>query len=112
MKDVHRAFIRICSEKESDARACVGRYVMMPDHIHFFIGGSDDFVLSQWVRMLKRALSKAISSPPPHWQKGFFDHLIRHSESYSEKWDYVHQNPVRAGLVDSCQTIGHGKTKS
>jgi hypothetical protein len=32
--------------------------------------------------------------------KGFFDHLIRHSESYSEKWEYVRQNPVRAGLVN------------
>jgi hypothetical protein len=50
--------------------------------------------------MLKRILSKAISAGPPHWQKGFFGHLIRHSESYSEKWEYVLQNPVRAGLVN------------
>jgi hypothetical protein len=32
--------------------------------------------------------------------KGIFHHLIRHGESYSEKWQYVRQNPVRAGLVD------------
>jgi hypothetical protein len=32
--------------------------------------------------------------------KGFFDHVIRHSESYLEKWEYVRQNPVRAGLVN------------
>ncbi len=95
---VHRAFIQFAHKGERHG-ACIGRYVMMPDHIHLFIRGSDDFILSQWVRMLKRALSKAISSPPPHWQKGFFDHLIRHGESYSAKWDYVHQNPVRAGLV-------------
>ena len=25
--------------------------------------------------------------------------MIRHSESYAEKWEYVRQNPVRAGLV-------------
>jgi len=25
--------------------------------------------------------------------------VIRHSESYSEKWEYVRQNPVRAALV-------------
>jgi|GEM_PF-3473187 hypothetical protein len=31
--------------------------------------------------------------------KGFFDHLIRHSESHSEKWEYVYQNPLPAGLV-------------
>jgi hypothetical protein len=34
---------------------------------------------------------------------GFFDHLIRHSESYAEKWEYVRLNPVRAGLVKTCQ---------
>jgi hypothetical protein len=35
------------------------------------------------------------------WQPGFFDHLLRGSESYHEKWRYVRENPVRAGLV-SC----------
>ncbi len=56
-------------------------------------------VLQQWVRVLKGCLSKSIRTARPHWQKGFFDHLIRHSESYAEKWEYVCQNPVRAGLV-------------
>jgi hypothetical protein len=46
---------------------------------------------------LKRDLSIVI--PIPHWQKGFFDHLIRNSESYAQKWEYVRENPVRAGLV-------------
>jgi REP element-mobilizing transposase RayT len=78
----------------------LGRYVIMPDHVHLFVRGSIDFVLTQWTRMLKRRLSKAISAPAPHWRAGFFDHLIRHSESYSEKWEYVRQNPVRAGLVN------------
>lgn len=34
----------------------------------------------------------------PHWQEGFFDHVLRNSESYSQKWEYVRMNPVRAGL--------------
>jgi len=71
----------------------------MPDHIHLFISNNSDGTLSQWVRLLKRDLSQAIPNSPTHWQKGFFDHLIRNSESYSEKWNYVYQNPVRAGLV-------------
>ena len=33
------------------------------------------------------------------WQREFFDHVLRSSESYSEKWNYVRDNPVRAGLV-------------
>jgi hypothetical protein len=33
------------------------------------------------------------------WQPGFFDHLLRNTESYGQKWEYVRENPVRAGLV-------------
>ena len=85
---------------EGEARGVgVGRYVIMPDHVHVFVRGSLDFSLRQWVRLLKRVVSKALSSAPAHWQQGFFDHLIRHGESYAEKWEYVRQNPVRAGLV-------------
>jgi REP-associated tyrosine transposase len=77
----------------------IGRYVIMPDHVHLFARGARDYPLTQWMRLLKRSLSRAIAAAWPHWQKGFFDHLIRHSESYAEKWEYVRQNPVRAGLV-------------
>jgi REP-associated tyrosine transposase len=33
------------------------------------------------------------------WQEEFFDHVLRSNESYSQKWEYVKENPVRAGLV-------------
>jgi len=35
----------------------------------------------------------------PLWQPGFFDHILRNDESYTQKWEYVRENPVRAGLV-------------
>jgi len=97
---VHDELIRFAREGESRGIAA-GRYVIMPDHIHLFLRGSADFVLTQWVRMLKRRLSTALPHATPHWQAGFFDHVIRHSESYAEKWEYVRQNPVRAGLVSN-----------
>jgi len=30
---------------------------------------------------------------------GLFDHILRNDESYTQKWEYVRENPVRAGLV-------------
>jgi len=33
------------------------------------------------------------------FQRGGFHHRLRSGESYSEKWRYVEENPVRAGLV-------------
>jgi putative transposase len=95
---VHVALIRFAHEGEVRGIG-LGRYVIMPDHVHVFVRGNLDFALRQWVRVLKRALSSTIPVAPPHWQHGFFDHLIRHGESYAAKWEYVRQNPVRAGLV-------------
>jgi hypothetical protein len=47
------------------------------------------------------ALERPRSAPAATtlWQREFFDHVLRSSESYSEKWNYVRDNPVRAGLV-------------
>jgi REP element-mobilizing transposase RayT len=37
------------------------------------------------------------------WQAEFFDHVLRSSESYSQKWEYVRENPIRAGLVTTSE---------
>jgi len=37
----------------------------------------------------------------PVWQEEFFDHVLRSNESLVDKVDYVCENPVRAGLVES-----------
>ena len=79
--------------------AALGRYVIMPDHIHLFVCGNIEFELSKWVAGLKRAISNALCAHGKFWQPTFFDHVLRSEESYSEKWEYVCQNPVRAGLV-------------
>ena len=78
--------------------SALGRYVIMPDHVHLFVCGDIDFSLSQWVGGLKRAMSVAVGAIKL-WQPGFFDHVLRSDESYSVKWEYVCNNPVRAGLT-------------
>ncbi len=99
--NVHLVFIAFAREA-AERGISVGRYVLMPDHVHLFISNSASVTLSEWVRLLKRSLSKGISNtPPPHWQRGFFDHLIRKRESYAAKWVYVRNNPVRTRLVEN-----------
>jgi len=73
----------------------------MPGHVHLFVRGDQSFVLATWVKGLKRAILKGCStkSQASFWQLSFFDHLLRNDESYAQKWEYVRQNPVRAGLV-------------
>ncbi len=84
----------------------VGRYVFMPDHLHFFCtegGDGPSSTLSQFVGQFKQWTSKRIAAcvdaRQPIWQREFFDHLLRSNESYESKWIYVRDNPVRAGLV-------------
>ena len=99
---IHAAFREFAERGQSEHQIAVGRYVLMPDHLHLFVCGPAEFKLDQWTRMLKTTLGKKfkeLGCEPEFWQRGFFDHLIRNLESYSEKWNYVHQNPVRAGLV-------------
>ncbi|PYK66138.1 MAG: hypothetical protein DME45_13200 [Verrucomicrobia bacterium] len=112
-----------------DHNIALGRYVIMPDHIHLFVAGDHKFDLGIWVRGLKRVVAaavtggrhekdsaaetaaattmRAISRIPRSplsagfWRRGFFDHLIRNGGSYSQKWNYVRDNPIRAGLVVS-----------
>ena len=90
--------------KSTQGIAC-GEYVIMPDHLHFFLRiDPHRYALGRTVGFIKKALSKELSDsgiPAPHWQPNFFDHVLRSAESYSEKWNYVHDNPVRAKLV-SC----------
>jgi REP element-mobilizing transposase RayT len=117
---IHEAFVGFVHRGYDDHHIAVGRYVIMPDHIHLFIRGPYDFKLSVWVNQLKGFLTKQIRScsrshvanasrpqgdcyrpGDPVWQRGFFDHVLRRYESYAEKWLYVEQNPVRAGLVET-----------
>ena len=86
----------------NDFTIAVGRYVILPDHLHFFVALPDDLKLGDWIGTLKRVLARSLerSGPgDPIWQRGFFDHVVRSNESYAEKWNYVCENPVRAGLV-------------
>jgi len=101
--NVHRAFIDFAQRALENSGISVGRYVIMPDHLHLFVTGGQDFILGRWVSMLKQVLAKAggdwPGKTPRIWQEGFFDHLLRNDESMSQKWDYIRANPVRAGLA-------------
>ena len=99
---IHEAFILFC-RRAGERGIAVGRYVIMPDHIHLFLAfPPDSLPLQTWVQSIKAVLGKtllALGHERPHRQEGVFDHLLRSGESYGLKWDYVRKNPVRADLV-------------
>jgi REP element-mobilizing transposase RayT len=98
---VHSAFRDFAVRGLEKKHIAIGRYVIMPDHLHVFVSGTHEFRLAQCGRMLKLVLGRAASPKSSEiWERGFFDHVIRNAENYARKWEYVRQNPVRAGLVE------------
>lgn len=79
----------------------VGRYVVMPDHIHLFVSpGETGIELEKWIAYWKSRFTKRHGNAEHRWQKSFWDTRMRSQNSYAEKWEYVRSNPVRHGLVE------------
>jgi REP element-mobilizing transposase RayT len=82
----------------------VGRYVIMPDHVHLFCAPAvfPPKPIRSWVAYWKSESARHWPRPEdaPLWQRDFWDTQLRRSENYTEKWSYVLANPVRAKLVN------------
>lgn len=105
-QEVHEAFRSFCF-RALEHEVAVGRYVLMPDHAHLFVAlPVTGITLAKWVQAMRSVMGKTLlrcGFRKSHWQEGFFDHLLRSSESYSQKWEYVRMNPVRAGLSPTAE---------
>ncbi len=81
----------------------VGRFVLMPDHVHLFAtAGLEAKPLATWVQTWKsiasRRIALALCSESPIWQKDYFDRYLRSNDNYEKEWLYIEMNPVRKGL--------------
>ena len=103
--EVYEAFMEYAERNKKYGRA-IGKFVIMPDHLHFFVALEPESKLGDFVRFLKHSLTKVLKSKyeiENVWQPGFFDHLLRSTESYFEKWNYVAHNPERKELVKKAE---------
>ncbi len=74
----------------------------MPDHVHFFCApGAVEREIKGWMSYWRNQVTREWPEPTqkPIWQSDFWDTQMRNLEHYAAKWEYVRQNPVRAGLV-------------
>ncbi len=80
----------------------VGRYVILPDHLHLFCApnGIDAPSLERWMRFWKSLTTRNMKEKAGTvWQRHHWDRQLRSGESYDDKWEYVRNNPVRHGYV-------------
>lgn len=82
---------------------CVGRYVIMPDHLHLFCAPNrlPPQPLKSWIAFWRNRVTRAWPNRDqiPLWQREYWDRQLRRGESYDQKWNYLVNNPVRHGLV-------------
>lgn len=95
--DVHQLLRDVWSEATA---WLVGRYIIMPDHIHLFAGlATDRIEYRSWIKYWKSQFTKRHKVAAHRWQVDSWDTRMRSSGQYEEKWDYVRRNAVRHGLV-------------
>ena len=84
--------------------------VIMPDHVHMiFTALKDDkgnpFGLAEIMSGIKGAsahsVNKALSRRGHVWQDESFDHVLRSDEKIHSKVQYLCENPIRKGSVES-----------
>ncbi|MEM0965652.1 MAG: transposase [Verrucomicrobiota bacterium] len=99
-EDALDAFADACQRAD---RWRIGRFLLMPDHVHFFCSPARNpsGTHKNWMSYWKRAFTTKIRKTDPgfSWQRDFWDTQMRNADSYTAKWNYVRENPVRAGLV-------------
>jgi REP element-mobilizing transposase RayT len=117
----HEAFLNACYDADAWS---VGRYVIMPDHVHLFCAPAQcpTVDIKRWSVYLKERITKRLNKMQEHafaqglegeaepsrkttktvpwcWQTDVWDVQMRNGEHYHEKWEYVRLNPIRAGLM-------------
>ena len=73
-------------------------FVVMPDHFHLIVT-PQGITIDRAMGFIKGGFSHRLASKFPVWQRGFTDHRIRDAEDMETRRNYMHKNPVRAGLV-------------
>ena len=72
-------------------------FMLMPDHCHALLRFPPERKVAQTIRDWKRWTARQTGV---QWQTDFFEHRLRAEESFSEKYQYILANPVRAQLVE------------
>ncbi len=90
-------------------------YVVMLEHIHLLLSEPERGNLSTVIQAVKQGFARRIlgrlrtqvATPRSQcdreehiWQRRFYDFVLWSAEKRQEKLHYIHQNPVRRGLVE------------
>lgn len=78
-------------------------FVIMPDHTHILLTlgpqGTIIDVFRDWKHRTGYEMNRLLNRRGPFWQRDFWAHAVGHDWEFETKLQYLHDNPVRLGLV-------------
>ena len=80
-------------------------WVIMPNHVHVLATPLHGFSLSSivhsWKSYTAKQANKVLKRQGEFWHKDYFDRFMRDEGHYQATVEYIHRNPVMAGLCES-----------
>jgi putative transposase len=98
-------FIDVLRENVRAGRFKIHDFVVMPDHVHILITVNRDLTIEKAMQFIKGGFSFRLKREFRYagevWQRGFSEVRVNERQSFLQHREYIAQNPVKAGLVDS-----------
>jgi putative transposase len=100
-----RLFLKTLYGYRRQGRFELHAFVLMPEHVHLLLTPAHDMTLERSIQFIKGGYSHAsgveLERKGEVWQRGFTDHRIRDAADFDAHLGYIHENPVKRGLVAS-----------
>jgi REP element-mobilizing transposase RayT len=81
----------------------VAAALVMPDHVHLILRPLGQYDVPRIMKGIKgvsaRRVNELRGTTGRVWQEESWDRILRDAEEYEEKLEYMHDNPVKVGLV-------------
>ena len=94
---------QVIAERRTKHGFLVTAWVFLPDHWHAILYPHSPLTISEVMEAIKvsstRRMNRTRGEAGVLWQGRFFDRALRTVKEYGETLEYIHWNPVRAGLV-------------
>lgn len=98
---------RVFDERRAEHGFVLTAWVFLPDHWHAIFYPRHPLTISRVMEAIKDGATKRINRRRRElgmlWQPRFFDRALRTVREYNEKVEYIHLNPVRAGLASRAE---------
>jgi REP element-mobilizing transposase RayT len=82
----------------------IASFVVMPNHVHVLFRSLGVHtlpkILKSWKGFTAREINKRIGKSGKLWQDDYWDRLIRNEGHFFKAAEYIHENPVKAKLLE------------